>query len=123
VAGVTAQVGDLPEAEGLAADVAQGGTPKATDVWLHELGVLHGSNMLEVRKLLDVSKIGFINARWLVSRKKVRGLADILNKLKRETLDERSRLKDLHSLAVVHTPLDIESADGERFHFFADMDV
>jgi hypothetical protein len=122
-AGVMAQVGDLPEAEGLAADVAQGGTPKVTDIWLHELGVLRGLNMLEVRKLLDVSKIGFINARWLVSRKKVRGLADILNKLKHETLDERLRLKDLHSLAVIHTPLDTESADGERFHFFADMDV
>jgi hypothetical protein len=78
--------------------------------------------MLEVRKVLDVSKIGFIDARWLVGCKKVCGLADILNKLKRETLDERSRLKDLHQLAIAHTPLDTESADGERFHFFADMD-
>ena len=61
-AAITAQVEDTPEAEGLAADVARGGYSKATDMWLYELGVLHGSSMLKVRKLLDVSKIGFINA-------------------------------------------------------------
>jgi hypothetical protein len=112
------------EAEGLTPDIATGGVPPmALDVWLNKLGILRGSSNLEVHIHLDVSKLGFTNARWLVSRKKVRGLADIMNKLKHETLDERSRLEDLHQLAVSHTLLDTELADGEQFHFFADMDV
>jgi len=48
------------------------------------------------------------------------GLADIFNKLKHETLDKRSCLGGLHPSQVV-LPLNMESADGEQFHWFADM--
>ena len=71
---------------------------------------------------LDVSKLGFTNARWLVSRKKVRGLADILNKLKRDALDADSRLQELHSAAMETLPMD-DIPETSGIHWFEDMDV
>ena len=86
---------------------------KADDCWIPELRKIRGSASSEIGRVLDVSKLGFTDARWLVSRKKVRGLSDILNKLKRETLDENSRLKLLNEARRL--PLDTETADGDFY--------
>jgi hypothetical protein len=83
------------------------------DLWLPYLRKFPRSASFEVARCLDISKLGFTDARWLVSRKKVRGLSDILNKLKRETLDEHSRLKLLNE--AWRLPLDTETADGDLY--------
>jgi hypothetical protein len=89
------------------------GAPMARDdsLWLKFLGKSARSNSFAVVEALDVSKVGFTDARWLVSRKRTRGLGDQLNKLKREALDADSQLKNLWELCGVHLPLETESGD------------
>ena len=102
---------ELAASEHAAADQ----TPRETndDLWLPYLRKIPRSASFEVARCLDISKLGFTDARWLVSRKKVRGLSDILNKLKRETLDEHSRLQLLNEARRL--PLDTEEADGDLY--------
>jgi aminopeptidase N len=92
------------------------------NLWLKFLRKNRQGNGYTVDRYLDVSSLGLTNARWLVSRKKVRGLADILNKLKRDALDESSRLQELHSMAVATLPMD-DIPEHSGIHWFADMDV
>jgi hypothetical protein len=92
------------------------------DLWLKFLRKNRQGNGYTVDRYLDVSRLGFTNARWLVSRKKVRGLADILNKLKRDALDSSSRLQELHSMAEATLPMD-DIPEHSGISWFADMDV
>jgi hypothetical protein len=84
---------------------------KDEGLWLKFLGKSARAHSLAVVEALDVSKVGFTDARWLVSRKRTRGLGDQLNKLKREALDADSQLKNLWELCGVHLPLETESGD------------
>jgi hypothetical protein len=102
---------ELAASEHAAVDRPVGETNE--DLWLPYLRRIPRSASSEVARCLDISKLGFTDARWLVSRKKVRGLSDILNKLKRDTLDEHSRLKLLNEARRL--PLDTETADGDLY--------
>jgi hypothetical protein len=80
-------------------------------LWIKFLGKSACSNSFAVLEALDISKVSFTDARWLVSHKRTCGLGNQLNKLKREALDANSQLKDLWELCGVHLPLDTESGD------------
>ena len=90
------------------------GAPMARDesLWLKFLAKTPCTKSLAVLEVLDISKVGFTDAHWLVSRKHTRSLGDQLNKLKREALDANSQLEDLWKLCGVHLPLDTESGDN-----------
>ena len=90
--------------------------------WLKYLRKAKTGRSYVVDQHLDISKLGFTNARWLVSRKKVRGLADILNKLKRDALDADSRLQELHQAARETLPMD-DIPETSGINWFEDMDV
>lgn len=44
------------------------------------------SNSMEVRDVIDVRKVGLTTARWLVSRKRLPNLGDVVGKMRREVL-------------------------------------
>jgi hypothetical protein len=91
-------------------------------LWLKFWRKNRQGNGYTMDRYLDVSSVGLTDARWLVSRKKVRGLADILNKLKRDALDESSRLQELHSMAVETLPMD-DIPEHSGINWFPDMDI
>ena len=101
---------------------ADGDGEDTAEPWLKFLRKAKTGRSYVVDRYLDVSKLGFTNAKWLVSRKKVRGLADILNKLKRDALDADSRLQELHSAAMETLPMD-DIPETSGIHWFEDMDV
>jgi hypothetical protein len=115
------------EGVGTAAERSDGpvvGTPMVQDenLWLSYLRKSRYGKAMAVTQVLDVSKVGFTDARWLVSRKRTAGLGDQLNKLKREALDANSHLKDLWALCESSLPLDSESGDEAIGYLPLDME-
>ena len=83
---------------------------------------------LEVLRLLDVRKVGLTTARWLLSRKKNRNLADKLAKVKREVLESPEQSEPEETLTDILLETDLANIEEDvsmqdAFDIDAAMDI